>query len=274
MALGAAFGATAAAGDLNQKKLDEVYALAFRVASDTPDDPDRETPEAEAKRLEEIRTRPGITPYLFAILDVVYFKTPQDGFESILYAISLRRDLTSDEVAVLTDEMIKRLASPPARKYWWYDDFLASTAPLLAAHPAPGHEELAIRILQRPVEDIPFMRLRVNAAKALADMGCVRALPLIRETIERIKKKYGRNLESRFRVVSENWKPREPSWRLVRKRPLRDAASGLRVINATAKNDALLPIVLDGVRLTFVEREQEGDGTPKNRYGRDEDDPF
>jgi hypothetical protein len=43
---------------------------------------------------------------------------------------------------------------------------------------------------------------------------------------------------------------------------------------ATAKNDALLPIVLDGVRLTFVEREQEGDGTPKNRYGRDEDDPF
>ena len=50
MTLSAAFGTAVAAGDLDQKKLDEVYALTFRVALDTPDTGDRETPCRAARR--------------------------------------------------------------------------------------------------------------------------------------------------------------------------------------------------------------------------------
>lgn len=152
---------------------------------------DRIRPEYERRLHEQIRTRPGLKPYLYYLLDYTYrVNSNPDYLGRVLDALAERDDLKSDDVDGVRQEVAKIFANP-VRDFEHMSErmvqhqFLKSSMAVLARDPTPSSEKLMLEGLAWPHE----ADVNVLAAEALANAGVTRAIPEMEATLNRLTTK-------------------------------------------------------------------------------------
>lgn len=139
-------------------------------------------PEHEQQTKREIRTRPGIKPYLYQMLDDGYNINRSPHVGTILEAFSIRDDLTHDDIERIKKEAVKILSAPRV-----YDavvhEYLKGALMVMARDLNPENEALLLRALARPNDD----SINLKAARILTDAGLAKALPVMEVVVERLK---------------------------------------------------------------------------------------
>ncbi len=138
-----------------------------------------------------VATEKGIVPHLMRMLDFDSRIRPNDGVCFVLEALSLREDLSKDQLQQITAHMRELLKTQWSPQRSVDDGYLSWGALVLQNYPSPENEELALRLLERPTSDHDFILMRVNAARSLAKIGSAKGLPTAEKAAEEMKRKYG-----------------------------------------------------------------------------------
>ncbi|TLD69503.1 hypothetical protein FEM03_17865 [Phragmitibacter flavus] len=136
---------------------------------------------------EDIRTRPGLKPYIYSFLRD-HYKPPDRGNEDairILKALALRDDLDVKDVEAIKQEVIKNLGTPFEAFKFLPAYFLEGAVVVLARDFTEENEDLIIRVMT----DYPYWNASVEAALVLTNAGSVKALPAMDKFIEQLKAK-------------------------------------------------------------------------------------
>jgi hypothetical protein len=190
-----AFSQVDTSRQLDPVVLDKVSRLVFFGGTPTSEmlalqeNPDKEfverewakvAQEHERRRQEELRNTPGLKPYLFQLLN--HYKG-DSMIERVLKALSLRNDLTKEDITRIAKDVESNLAKPIDYRDSTPRDYLRAALPILARDLTPENEALLIRALEWPLDT----NVNVAAASTLAESGIAKALPIMKETISRFK---------------------------------------------------------------------------------------
>ncbi len=132
--------------------------------------------QQEQERLHQIRTEPGLVPYLVTLANESMADSSL-ALPSIMEALAMREDLDSGSVDSFVNKADVLMATPPPEhREKIIMMFLEGTANILEMTHQPSHEDTLIKMLNYD-DDIMSVRLKVVACHALEKFGTGRAIP-------------------------------------------------------------------------------------------------
>jgi hypothetical protein len=139
---------------VDEERYRKVVSMVGRNAEDDfPDPATFENEEDRKARFQWIATEKDIVPHLMRMLDFDSRIRPNDGVCFVLEALSLRKDLSEDQLRQITDHMRELLKTPWSSKSWVDEVYLTWGALVLQNYPSPENQELALMLLSRATSD-------------------------------------------------------------------------------------------------------------------------
>jgi hypothetical protein len=173
---------------MDPRRLEEVEYMALRMPNDTMYDGMREQMGVEefdammlkieqnnTERDDFLRNTPGITPRLFYLLDREYNIKHGPFFISIMTAISMRSDLSSEDIEKIASQMNRILDVAREGNQSHNEIFLIGGVGILKKYPSSENEKIAIRVMTRS-DDPSWFAGKLAAAGTLASIGTEKSL--------------------------------------------------------------------------------------------------
>jgi hypothetical protein len=190
------FLSAATAAGLDARKLQWYDSWVTQYPNDSPPDLNTEDPEelnlireglaAEEERREAIRRDPGILPYLKALF-WLHHRAPDNnatgGVKSILEAMTMKPELNEADVADITAEVDRILATPFTGRDGDSHNYLLSfyAETIIRRFPSQANVDRCVKIIERS-ESIDWRFPKFWVLRVLTEIGGHERLPLAQAT--------------------------------------------------------------------------------------------
>ncbi len=197
------YRSAAKAARLDPGKLQWYDRWVTQYPNDSPPDLETQDPEelklidagiaAEQERIASIRKDPEILPYLKAIF-WLHHRAPDNnatgGVKSILEAMILKPELTEADVADITAEFDRILATPFSGNYGDSHNYLLAyyAGTIIRRFPTPANEERCVKIIERS-DSINWRFPKLWTLRVLAEIGSKDTLPVAERTLKWMEEK-------------------------------------------------------------------------------------